>query len=288
MENQKTKIISIASIIALALTLVTATFAYFMAQTGEGKSTDIKINASTVDTFTFETGSAINLNLNQDNFASGAGNQTGTTFAKAMLTANNKTNTATEHYYMYLNISENTFTYTQDANTPEILLTIKDANGNAITSITGLTHKTVTDGKGASISGFDITTKSGLITLFDNREITTTSTKTEQWNITITFVNYNANQVANAGKSFSSKVMIQKEEIKETIATVCSSGQTLSSCIMAMNGKDNTLYYHDSTLDNGAGDNSYRYAGASDSVNNYIFLGSDSATCPDANLFIII
>ena len=37
MENQKTKIISIASIIALALTLVTATFAYFMAQTGEGK-----------------------------------------------------------------------------------------------------------------------------------------------------------------------------------------------------------------------------------------------------------
>ena len=289
MENQKTKIISIASIIALALTLVTATFAYFMAQTGEGKSTDIKINASTVDTLTFEAGSAISLNLNQDNFASGKGNQTDTTFAKAMLTANNKTNTATEHYYMYLNISENTFTYTQDANTPEILLTIKDASGNEIKSITGLTYKTnVTDGKGASISGFDITTKSGVITLFDNREITTTSSKTEQWNITITFVNYNANQVANAGKSFSSKVMIQKEEIKETIATVCSSGQTLSSCIVSMNGKDNTLYYHDSTLDNGAGDNSYRYAGASDSVNNYICLGSDEATCPDANLFRII
>ena len=289
MENQKTKIISIASIIALALTLVTATFAYFMAQTGEGKSTDIKINASTVDTLTFEAGSAISLNLNQDNFASGAGNQSDTTFAKAMLTANNKTNTATEHYYMYLNISENTFTYTQDANTPEILLTIKDANGNAITSITGLTYKTnVTDGKGASISGFDITTKSGLITLFDNREITTTSTKTEQWNITITFVNYNANQVANAGKSFSSKVMIQKEKIKETIAMVCSSGQTLSSCIMAMNGKDDTLYHHTSTLTNGAGDNSYRYAGASDSVNNYICLGSDEATCPEANLFRII
>ena len=183
MESQKTKIISIASIIALALTLVTATFAYFMAQTGEGKSTDIKINASTVDTFTFEAGSAISLNLNQDNFASGAGNQSDTTFAKAMLTANNKTNSATEHYYMYLNISENTFTYTQDANTPEILLTIKDANGNAITSITGLTHKTVTDGKGASISGFDITTKTDLITLFDNREITANPTKTEQWNI---------------------------------------------------------------------------------------------------------
>ena len=31
-----------------------------------------------------------------------------------------------------------------------------------------------------------------------------------------------------------------------------------------------------------------RYAGASDSVNNYICLGSDEATCPDANLFRII
>ena len=282
MENQKTKIISIASIIALALTLVTATFAYFMAQTGEGKSTDIKINASTVDTFTFEAGSALNLSLNQENFASGKGNQTGTTFAKAMLTANNKTNTATEHYYMYLNISENTFTYTQDANTPEILLTIKDASGNEIKSITGLTHKTVTDGKGASISGFDITTKSGVITLFDNREITTTSSKTEQWNITVTFVNYNSNQAGNAGKSFSAKLMIQKEEYK--LPTL---GEYVKSQYTETQGK-NSLYYHNSSLTNGAGDNSYRYAGASDSVNNYICLGSDEATCPDANLFRII
>ena len=51
---------------------------------------------------------------------------------------------------------------------------------------------------------------------------------------------------------------------------------------------DNALYYHNSTLTNGAGDNSYRYAGASDSVNNYICLGSDTTTCPDANLFRII
>ena len=51
---------------------------------------------------------------------------------------------------------------------------------------------------------------------------------------------------------------------------------------------ENGIYYHNSTLTNGAGDNSYRYAGASDSVNNYICLGSDAATCPDANLFRII
>ena len=292
MENQKTKIISIASIIALALTLVTATFAYFMAQTGEGKSTDIKINASTVDTFTFEAGSALNLSLNQENFASGKGNQTGTTFAKAMLTANNKTNTATEHYYMYLNISENTFTYTQDANTPEILLSIKDGSNNEITTLTGLTYKTVTDGKGASIKGFDITTKSGLITLFDNREITTTSSKTEQWNVTVTFVNYNSNQAGNTGKSFSAKLMIQKEKIPTVLSDVCTSGDNLASCITTLSNKSEpsivNIYHHTSSLANGAGDNSYRYAGASDSVNNYICLGSDEATCPEANLFRII
>jgi len=292
MENQKTKIISIASIIALALTLVTATFAYFMAQTGEGKSTDIKINANTVDTFTFEAGSAISLNLNQDNFASGKGNQTGTTFAKAMLTANNKTNTATEHYYMYLNISENTFTYTQDANTPEILLSIKDGSNNEITTLTGLTYKTVTDGKGASIKGFDITNKKGLVTILNNREITTTSSKTEQWNVTVTFVNYNSNQAGNAGKSFSAKLMIQKEKIPTVLSDVCTSGDNLASCITTLSNKSEpsivNIYHHTSSLANGAGDNSYRYAGASDSVNNYICLGSDEATCPEANLFRII
>ena len=51
---------------------------------------------------------------------------------------------------------------------------------------------------------------------------------------------------------------------------------------------DNGIYYHNSSLENGAGDNSYRYAGASNNVNNYICLGSDATTCPDANLFRII
>ena len=286
MENKKIKIVSIISIIALALTLVAATYAYFQAQTGEGAQTDIKINANTVDTFTFETGSSLSLNINQDNFASGAGNQTGTTFAKAMLTANNKTNTATEHYYLYLNISNNTFTYSIDNNTPEILLSIKDGSNNEITTLTGLTYKTVTDGKGTSISGFDITTKSGLITILNNREITTTSSKTEQWNVTVTFVNYNSNQAGNAGKSFTAKLMIQKEKILTLAEHVISQYTGTQG--------ENNIYYHNGTItdDDGtvldAGDNSYRYAGASDSVNNYICLGSNEATCPDANLFRII
>ena len=265
MENKKTKIISVVSIIGLALTLVAATYAYFQAQTDEGSQTDIKINASTIDTLTFETGSIISLSLDQDNFASGKGNQTGSTFAKAMLSANSKTNTATKYYYLYLNISKNTFNYTQDTNTPEILLTVKDGTGNEITSINDLTYKTVTDGKGASISGFDITTGIGLITLLNNKEITASPQKTDTWNVTVTFINYDKDQSKNAGKSFNAKLIAQQKEISDSVSDYCKNGDNLANCIISLGAPDvfgaTKVYHHDENLVNGANDNSYRYAG---------------------------
>ena len=289
MKNKKQAIIlSVVASIALLVLIVGATYAYFQASGGTGTSANLKVTTYTTDVFNFEVGNDISIYADATSFASGKGNASGSTFAKAILTANNKTNTATEHYYLYLNISNNTFTYTQDENTPELLLTITDAGGNAVTDITSLAYKTVTDGKGTSISGYDITNKSGLITLLNNKEITASPTKTDEWNITVTLVNYNANQTGNAGKSFNAKLMIQKEKIKESVATVCSNGQTLSSCIIAMDGKDVTLYHHTSSLANGAGDNSYRYAGALDQVNNFVCFGSTETPCPTDNLYRII
>ena len=49
---------------------------------------------------------------------------------------------------------------------------------------------------------------------------------------------------------------------------------------------DNSIYYHTSTLTNGAGDNSYRYAGAN--PNNYVCFGSTATSCPTDNLYRII
>ena len=49
---------------------------------------------------------------------------------------------------------------------------------------------------------------------------------------------------------------------------------------------ENGIYYHDGNLENGAGDNSYRYAGAN--PNNYVCFGTDSVTCPTDNLYRII
>ena len=276
MENKKQAIIlSGVAIVALLALIIGATYAYFRASGNSGSNTDINVTTYTLDLLSFEMGSDIKINADQTSFASGKGNATGSTFAKAILTANNKTNTATKNYYMYLNISNNTFTYTQNENTPELLLTITDVSGNAITSITGLTYKTVIDGKGTSVSGFDITTKSGLLTLFDNREITASPTKTEEWNVTVTFVNYNVNQTGNAGKSFNAKLMIQQEEYELTLADICA-GKTLSDCVISQytgTQGDNALYYHNSTLTNGAGDNSYRYAGG-----DYVLTEAGKAT----------
>ena len=265
MENRKTKIISVVAVVALLLVVITATYAYFQAQVGDPAVADIKVNANTVDTFTFSNGNAISFSINQDNFASGKGNQTGSTYASALLTANNKTNTATEHYYLYLNIESNTFTYSINESTPEIIMTITDTAGNEVTDISTLNHVIVTGANNTQVSGYDITNKSGLITLFNNREITTTSSKEEKWNITITFVNYDASQNANAGKSMSAKVMIQKEKIN-LLADYVKSQYT-------GNQGENSIYYHDANLTNGAGDNSYRYAGG-----DYVLTEAGKAT----------
>ncbi len=288
MENRKTKIISVVAVVALALTVITATYAYFQAQVGDPASADIKVTANTVDTFTFSNGSAISFSINQDNFASGKGNQTGSTYASATLTANNKTNTATEHYYLYLNIESNTFTYSINESTPEIIMTVTDSSDNEVTDISTLNHVIVTGANGDQVSGYDITNKNGLITLFNNREITTTSSKEERWDIKVTFVNYDKNQSANAGKSMSAKVMIQKEVIP--FHQTCNDNTLACHTAKLYTGTQgqNGIYYHDASLKNGAGDNSYRFAGASDQVNNYVCFGSNVTPCPTDNLYRII
>ncbi len=49
---------------------------------------------------------------------------------------------------------------------------------------------------------------------------------------------------------------------------------------------ENNIYYHDSDLANGAGDNSYRYAGAN--PNNFVCFGTTERPCPTDNLYRII
>ena len=277
MKNKKQAIILsvIASIVLLVL-IVGATYAYFQASGGTGTSANLRVTTYTTDVFNFEVGNDISIYADATSFASGKGNASGSTFAKAILSANNKTNSATKYYYLYLNISKNTFTYTQNEDTPEILLTIKDDAGNEITSINDLTYKTVTDGKGATIKGFDITTGIGLITLLNNKEITASPQKTDTWNVTVTFINYDKDQSKNAGKSFNAKLIAQQKEISDSVSDYCKNGDNLANCIISLGAPDvfgaTKVYHHDENLVNGANDNSYRYAGGD---NTCIFNGEN-------------
>ena len=290
MEKKKVKLFSAIALVALALLVVGATYAYFQNQYGAASNANVKVTTYTTDMLTFETGSNINITAGQDDFASGKGNKTGQTFTRATLQANNKTNTATAKYNVYLNIENNTFTYT-NTGTPELLLQVTNkTTGTPITSITGLNYKTVTDGKNTSISGFDITNKSGLITILNNKEISASPKTIEEYTITITFINHNYDQNINTGKSFNSKVIIQKERLITSISDVAKSGDNLVTAIQNLSTKSKPsytgLYHHDINLTNGAGDNSYRFAGAD--PNNYVCFGSDEATCPTENLYRII
>ena len=243
MKNKKAITLSIIASLALLVLIIGATYAYFQASGGDGTSANLRVTTYTTDIITFEVGSNINIETNATLFSQGKGNASGTTFARATLTANNKTNSATENYNLFLNISDNTFVYSVDTNTPELILTIKDKSNNEVTSIEGLTYKTVTDGKGTTIKGFDITNKNGLLTLF-NKDITTTSTTVEEWNVTVTFVNYNKDQTKNAGKKFDAQLIISKDNFSDytpnTINTLSASksGNNLTVNLNLENGSN--------------------------------------------------
>ncbi len=287
-NGRKLSLIFIFILILLVIALLVGKFTYsYLGPTiSDDLETQGEVTASG-DTLIFTKGNNLSLSATTDNFTTGGTNLTSTTNPKVKLVASTKTNQASATYYVGVLIKNNTYVYTTSGKTPELILTIKDEKGNNVSSgVDGLTY--VTSG---GVSGFDVTGKKGLFNIKMDYPISTTSSSTgttHTWTFTLTFVNLGTDQSENENASMDLDIYLQKEKIKETMTTVCSNGQTLNSCVIAMSGKDDTLYYHNSSLDNGAGDNSYRYAGASDSVNNYICLGSDEATCPEANLFRII
>ena len=281
MEKSKKNaiVLSIVAVVTLIVLVVGATFAYFKAQGGIAGSTEVKVTTYTTDMFTFTTGSAISLYADQSSFGQEKGSLSGETFAKATLVANNKTNEATDNYYVYFNIENNTFKYTLGNDKPELILTVTGPDGNEVTSLPELTHKVVQDRENKSISGFDVTTTNGLITIANKKTITATPSKEEQYTLKLTFVNYEGDQTANATSTLSAKVMIQKEPIVTTLASY------ITNLYTGTQG-ENGIYYHDASLTNGAGDNSYRYAGAN--PNNYVCFGSTTTPCPTDNLYRII
>ena len=93
------------------------------------------------------------------------------------------------------------------------------------------------------------------------------------------FVDENATEYQNT--TFAAGVAIKSYERDEEVLLA----DYVKSLYTGTQG-ENSIYYHDSSLTNGAGDSSYRYSGAN--PNNYVCFGSNESTCPTDNLYRII
>ena len=268
-NEKKLLVLSFLGVLTFIAVVVGATYAYFTAQGGGTGNINVNATTNTTDNLSFQVGEAISLTANQEDFGQGTGNKSGSTYARAVLTANNTTNTATRNYYVYLNILNNNFEYTTEDEQGEILLKVTDPDGTEVTSIPGLTRKTSGTGDN-QVTGFDITTKTGSITIADNYEITASPSTTQEWQVEVIFVNLDSDQNANTNKTFNANLIV-REDSPIGITEVSTSNITRDSITLTVNATSEneiTNYYF--------AKNEEEYV--SSASNTYTFSGLDAGT----------
>lgn len=257
--NKRTIILAIIFILILvvvALLIGNFTYSFLGADISDDVTTKGETTASG-DTLIFSSGNALSLHATTDNFNAISGNLTDTTNPSARLIASSKTNNATATYFAGIRIYENTYTYSTTNQTAEVILTVRDENGNLVTASSDeLPYVTVN-----GVSGFDITGKTGAFNIAAEHPISTTSSTngtTHTWTFTLTFVNLETDQSINENANLEMDVVLQKNEILPTVANYI-----INEVYTGIDG-ENYIYYHDGQGQYGsleAGDNSYRYAG---------------------------
>ena len=242
------------------------------------------------DTIIFSKDNDISLSASTDNFHTGSGNLTDTTNPQVRLIASSDTGTANTTYFAGIRIYENTYSYSTDNNTAELILSVYDENGNLLEA----SSDTLSFVEVGGVKGFDITGLTGAYNIAIDHPISTTSSTsgtTHTWTFTLTFVNLDNDQSINETANLDMEVVLQKDRIAmPTFKDECIENNSSSlACHVATQyttDGENGLYYHDADLANGAQDNSYRYAGASANVNNYVCFGDDCSN--EDNLYRII
>ena len=208
MEKKKVKLFSAIALVALALLVVGATYAYFQNQYGSASNADVNVITATTDLLTFKIDKAINISVSQSEFKKGNPDASDSTGAHATLTASNSKNIekTTRSYNIYFVIDANDFEYTTQDGTPELYLNVTDPNGNKLENITGLVHYD---------KGFDITTRTGGFLLVPDYDIEATrgNTITQDWKVEVTFANLDTDQSKNMGKNLSGKLFVTSDKM---------------------------------------------------------------------------
>lgn len=211
--NKKTRNIIMALYVVALLSIVTgATYSYFTMIRVARLSPKVETQTATLNYTLFDAGNPISIYPDTDNFREGMGNLSSETFARVYLRHSEGDTAASVKYNLLLNIESNTLTYSTTERKPELILEVRDYNGDEVTNIEGLQYKTVVDGKGATIKGFDITTTTGLFYIVKEREITTETELTEKWDAKVTYVNLSESQNNNLEKELKGYIRMEKAE----------------------------------------------------------------------------
>ncbi len=213
--------LSVLIIVTFCVLIARITYAYFAPKFNSAQA-DIVVKSSTVDDFKLSIDDALKIDVTPTLLKENGSNYVDSTYATAKLKANNKNNTATYNYYLYFEVLNNTFNYS-DGSTPEVILTITNPSGDIVTNIDGLTYGTY-----SGISGFDVTTKNGFFTI-SSTSITSNSSieyTNEKWTITLTYLNLSIDQSSNIGKSMEVNLYMEKQA--RSLSSVTLASETIS------------------------------------------------------------
>ena len=210
-KNRVTVLITlfVMCMVVLALIISRATYAYLAPKETPTMTNSSSITASG-DSLLFANGTPFSMNASVANFDYSAGSLISTTTSQARLIGGEdnieSTGEATASYDIKLNVTGNTFVYSNTNTYPEILLQLFVDNVEVTDiDLDSLTYKTVTDRDNNTQKGFDLTAiTTGNYTLLDDYQISTTSSTTgttHNWTFKLIFVNYEFDQSANEDAS---------------------------------------------------------------------------------------
>ena len=202
MNKKFQKSILLIYVITLIISIIGATYAYFTVVKVSKVSPKSEITSATSEVISFSIDNELNIYANQFNFQEGMSSLTSKATATAYMRFDGGTRVVKHKYDLILNIDSNDFVYTTLEENPELILTVKDPNGNNVTSIDGLNYN----------DGFDITNKTGKYYIAKEYPLETDGEVTQEWEVVVTFVNLDTIQDVNNHRTLIGHVTIERSE----------------------------------------------------------------------------
>ena len=259
------KIYLIIITVILLVTVIGITTAFFVVNSNLSGGANVDVELSDTAKLTFSKSGDLNIYADLNNFAETDGNLSSDITLTAELTAPSSYDAK---YNVYFTITNNTFIYTTPEETPELVITVQDDDGNYISKIEGLDSTTV-----SGHSAFDVTTKTGTFKIVEDAVISTNGSldnAESNYIITLYFINLDTNQNENSSKMFETDFTI--EEKKDAPSEPDLTATAATTYLINNHQESDGLYKHDASLTDGANDNNYRYSGVN--PNNYVKLNT--------------